>query len=87
MEHFRLTHGRELLRTYESSPGKERCFCERCGSPIYSKRASLPNVVRLRIGLLDGDPPTQISAHFYTASKPNWWTIHDSLPQYSEGPP
>ncbi len=82
---FRLLSGSELLRSYESSPGKLRCFCGRCGSPIYSKRESLPDVLRIRVGLLDGELATHMNAHFYTSVKPNWWTILDDLPQYAEG--
>ena len=82
---FRLTRGSELIRSYESSPGKERCFCGVCGSPLYSKRESLPDVLRIRVGLLDGELATQPVAHFHTRSKPNWWRINDDLPQHAEG--
>ena len=30
-EHFRWTQGEELLAAFESSPGKFRRFCSRCG--------------------------------------------------------
>jgi hypothetical protein len=82
---FRLTHGNELLHSYESSPGKQRCFCRRCGSPIYSKRASLPDVLRIRVGLLDGEIATHPVAHFHTDSKPSWWPVCDDLPQHAQG--
>jgi hypothetical protein len=82
---FRLLKGSELIRGFESSPGKQRCFCERCGSPIYSKRDSLPDVVRIRAGLIGGELPTQLLAHFHVAAKSNWWSIRDDLPQYAEG--
>ena len=82
---FHLTSGAELLREYESSPGKQRVFCGRCGSPVYSRRTDKPEVVRLRAGTLDGAQDTQPAFHFYTASKANWWTIHgDGLPQFAE---
>jgi hypothetical protein len=82
---FRLICGDELIRGYESSPGKQRCFCGICGSPLYSKRESLPDVLRIRAGLLDGALATQPVAHFHTDSKPNWWQIRDDLPQRAEG--
>jgi hypothetical protein len=82
---FRLTRGNELLRSYESSPGKQRCFCGVCGSPIYSKRASLPDVLRIRVGLLEGEIAARPVAHFHTNSKPNWWKICDDLPQHAQG--
>jgi hypothetical protein len=82
---FRLLQGQDLLRSYESSTGKQRCFCGKCGSPIYSKRDALPDVLRLRIGLVDGDIDARPIAHFHTRSKPDWWSICDDLPQHAEG--
>lgn len=81
---FRLRQGQELIRSYESSQGKQRCFCGVCGSPLYSKRDSLPDVLRIRAGLLDGELATQPVAHFHTRSQPNWWTIGDDLPQFAD---
>ncbi len=78
---FHLLEGAELLRAYESSPGKQRWFCGRCGSPVYSRRESLPDVVRIRIGLLDGDLTAPLEAHYHVESKANWWPITDALPQ------
>lgn len=80
---FSLLSGADLVQAYESSPGKQRIFCKRCASPLYSKRADLPDVIRVRAGLLDGDLETRPAAHFYTASKANWWKINDDLPQFA----
>ena len=82
---FHLLSGAELLTTFESSPGKERVFCGRCGSPIFSRKDTIPGVLRIRAGLLDGDLPARPAAHHYTGSKANWWAINDDLPQ-SDGP-
>jgi hypothetical protein len=54
--YFTLRSGAELVREYESSPGKYRAFCCRCGSPLYSRRESEPALRRIRLGTLDGDP-------------------------------
>ena len=82
---FHITAGADLLRSYESSPGKDRVFCSRCGSPIYSKSAKNPEVVRLRAGTLNEPLSARPVAHFHVASKPNWWEINDGLPQFGEG--
>jgi hypothetical protein len=81
---FRLLAGAQLLKAFESSPGKQRFFCGRCGSPVYSRRESLPSIVRVRAGLIDQPLHTQPAWHAYTASKCNWWPIDDDLPQYPE---
>ena len=35
---FSVITGEALLASYESSPGKARVFCSRCGSPILNRR-------------------------------------------------
>lgn len=79
---FRLSAGAHLLQEFESSPGKRRVFCVRCGSPVFSKRDALPEVIRIRAGLIDGALGTKPSAHFYAGSKADWWEINDRLPQF-----
>lgn len=79
---FHFVGGAELLTFFESSPGKQRAFCSRCGSPIFSKRDSLPGVLRIRAGLLNEPLSVRPQAHFHTASKANWWAIEDGLPQF-----
>jgi hypothetical protein len=80
---FTLASGDALLAEYESSPGKMRAFCKRCGSPIYSSRISVPGVLRVRVGLIDGPLAVRPVAHAYMASRCNWWPISDSLPQFA----
>lgn len=82
---FRFTQGEELLSEFESSPGKRRAFCSRCGSPVASRRADTPRTVRIRAGTLDGLLATRPIAHFHTASKCNWWQIDDDLPRFERG--
>ncbi len=82
---FHLLGGEHLLKSYESSPGKQRVFCSHCGSPVYSRRASMPSIVRVRAGLLDGPLPVRPAWHAHTASQCNWWRIDDGLAQYPQG--
>ena len=77
--------GEALLKSYASSPGKQRVFCRECGSPIYSCHESKPGVVRIRAGLLNEPLATRPAFHIYTDSACNWWAIDDGLPQYPEG--
>ena len=82
---FHLLGGEEFLKAYESSPGKERVFCSHCGSPVYSRRQSLPSVVRVRAGLINEPLETRPAWHIHTGSRCNWWRIDDGLPQFTEG--
>lgn len=82
---LRWISGREAITEYESSPGKVRAFCPRCGSPIYSRRAAEPDSFRIRLGTLEVDPGRRALAHFWISSKAVWYDITDKLPQYPEG--
>ncbi len=81
---FLLHSGWDLLTAYESSPGKSRFFCRQCGSPIYSSLDSLPDVIRIRAGLLDEPLKVELAFHAFTASKCSWMTINDDLPNHLE---
>lgn len=84
---FVLQSGQAFVQTYESTPGKFRCFCKQCGSPLYSRRDALPGVLRLRAGTLEGDVATRPVFHAYFASKANWWPVDDSLPKHGAASP
>lgn len=86
-KYFEIIRGMDLLSEYESSPGKFRAFCRRCGAPIYSRRASEPDVRSIRLGTLDSDPERRPLAHVWVSSKAPWYSLDDSLPQYREGLP
>jgi len=81
---FRLDSGAELIKEFESTPGKKRAFCSRCGSPVYSRRDATPDALRIRAGLINEPLAVRPAAHFNTGSKANWWTIGDDLPQFSK---
>lgn len=82
---FAVTAGKELLSSFESSPGKRRYFCSRCASPIYSHSERTRDYVSVRCGTLKDDPGVRPSFHAYVASKAPWISITDGLPQYPEG--
>ncbi|MFM6321972.1 MAG: GFA family protein [Microcystis sp.] len=48
---FQFTSGTELLKSFESSPGKRRYFCVQCGSQIYAHREGQKHYI-LRLGTL-----------------------------------
>ena len=81
---FRLLEGAELIREFESSPGKQRAFCSRCGSPIYATMPDDASIVRIRLGTLDQDPGERPRAHIWVGSKAPWHEIGDALPQFPE---
>lgn len=81
---FTITQGTALLQNYYSSPLKKRVFCQRCGSPLYSQRVDLAEIIRLRLGTLDTPISCQPSYHIYAASKAEWWAINDDKPRFNQ---
>lgn len=81
---FRFVTGRELVKEFESMPGKKRAFCGECGSPLYSRLDSKPEVLRLRIGTLQTPIDARPSHHIHASSAAEWFEFTDGLPRYSE---
>lgn len=84
---LRIVTGRELISEYQSSPGKFRSFCSRCGSPLFAREADSPSIRRVRLGTLDGDPGARAVAHIWAGSKAPWFSISDSLELFHGEPP
>ena len=82
---FRWTAGEEILKAYESSPGRQRCFCGNCGSPLACMHSG--TVGEVVVGTLDGDPGARPRAHIFVGSKAPWYEISDALPRHEEWPP
>ena len=81
---FVVKAGQDLIREYESSPGKVRAFCSICGSPLYSRRMDKPEALRLRLGAIDNPPADlTIQAHTFTADLPAWADAEDA-PRYPD---
>lgn len=77
---FELLGGADLLRDYESAPGKHRLFCGVCGSPIISRRDDKPDAVRVRAGTLDDDPGVRPASQAFVADAAPWWPVDPDLP-------
>ncbi|MFC3852721.1 GFA family protein [Salinispirillum marinum] len=53
---LQVNTGDDLLRFFESSPGKRRYFCANCGTHLFSRMDKSPDKVRLRVATLDIEP-------------------------------
>ncbi len=84
---FQLVRGRELVREFESSAGKWRAFCSRCGSPLYAYLSASPDALRIRLGSLDSPLHRRAKAHTWVSDKADWDAIQGDLPQFSEWAP
>ena len=84
--YWRWVSGEDLIREFESSPGVYRAFCSRCGSPVYSRWDADPDMLRLRLGLVNEDPERRALAHYWVESKAPWFAITDAAAQFDEYP-
>jgi hypothetical protein len=83
---FRLTSGEQAISSFESSPGKRRHFCSKCGSAIFTKLDSDANTYRLRVGGLEDLLGVNVLKHIFVAEKVSWYEIKDDLPQFDGWP-
>ena len=83
-EKFQWLRGQEHLAAIESSPGKFRRFCSRCGSHIMAERGAQP-IVLLRLGCLD-TPVTGIpQVHIWRSDSAPWYDPKQQFAEKAEG--
>ena len=85
-ERFRWVRGEDLLRGFESSPGKTRDFCSQCGSHIVAAREGKKTIL-LRMGCLDTPITDRPKMHIWRSDAASWFDPKDSLPEWPEGGP
>lgn len=85
-ERFRFVRGEELLNAFESSPGKIRKFCSRCGSHIVAERTGRPTVL-LRLGCLDTPIEDTPRCHIWRSDAASWYDPKLELPEFPQSPP
>jgi hypothetical protein len=81
---FRWVRGADVLKHFESSPGKLRHFCGNCGTHLMAERVDQPTVI-LRLGALDADPGVRPSRHIWMSDAAPWLEYGPDLPQYAGG--
>jgi ADP-ribosyl-[dinitrogen reductase] hydrolase len=84
-EHFRWCRGEDQLCAYESSPGKLRWFCGKCGSHLVAERSGAPQVI-LRVATLDDDPALRPAMHIWTSHDVLWLDPWEAVPRYETVP-
>ena len=80
---FRWSCGEDVVASFESTPGKRRFFCPRCGSHLVAAWDGAPNVI-VRVGSVDSEFTGRPAVHIWTSQQAPWYEITDSLPQLPE---
>jgi hypothetical protein len=85
---LRLTDGEELLGSYDPADGFSKVFCSACGSALFARHPTNPDVVAVRMGAFDGDPGVRPSYRQFVAYASPWEPIpDDGLPRFPERRP
>ncbi len=70
---------------FESSPGVQRAFCSRCGTPLTYRNARRPGEIDVTICSLEQPEAAAPADHIWMQDAPSWDHPADGLPQYSAG--
>lgn len=75
---------RETLSWFNSSPGHQRGFCSKCGSPLFWRQEGDPRI-SISLTALDENNSFSIARHIFVADKPTYYTIGDDAPRFAAG--
>ena len=73
--------------TAQSGNTLNRYFCGDCGSPIYSQRAKLPEMMVLKVGTLDAPGDMKLVMNIWTSSARPWMHIDPTTECHTENRP
>lgn len=85
---LRIVAGEDLVRSFDPPDGFAKDFCSVCGSALFARHPTDPDVITVRLGAFDDDPGLRPSFHQFVAYAAPWEPIpDDGLPRYAEGRP
>jgi hypothetical protein len=86
---FRITEGAPRFFVSLSDAGNHvtRAFCPECGSPLFIRVSSRPDIVGLRVGSLDDPSAFRPEADIFVKSAQPWDHMNPDLPKYETYPP
>lgn len=75
----------ENLRHYESSPGANRAFCNKCGTPLTweGDGEALGMICEIHVSTFDDPNALVPTAHAFEPERVSWFDVADNLPRYS----
>lgn len=85
-EHFRWVKGENLLKNFESSPGKKRYFCSNCGSQLVAAKEGNSRLV-LRVATLDEDPIARPQFQIWKSHEVPWLEYGGNIMSHTEWEP
>ena len=73
--------------TAESGNTLYRHFCGDCGSPIYSQREKMPELMVIKVGTLDDTSGMKLTTNIWTRSARPWMHIDPAATNHSQNRP
>ncbi len=86
---LRFVAGQESIAEWRPpGGGSVKAFCSICGSHLYGRSPGGWDVVRVRLGVFDGDPGIRPQFHQHVATAAPWQPLpDDGLPRFPAGRP
>jgi hypothetical protein len=82
---LRIVQGEDLVKAYNPPDGFSKLFCANCGGALFSRSQADPDVMAVRLGVIDGDPGVRPESRQFTAYAAVWEPIpEDGLPRFPE---
>ena len=81
---FKWTKGTDLVTAFESTPGKNRWFCPRCGTHLMAEWHDKDQVI-LRVGSLDTPLDQKPVVHIWMSHANPMLEAPDGIPKLPEG--
>jgi hypothetical protein len=75
---------KEILREANSGKAKRKGFCGECGSPIYNKPETQPDLIGVYVGSLDDASTFQPSIVLFTSRGYAWDHVDPDIPHLAE---
>ena len=71
-------------KTFESSPGVNRAFCSKCGTPLTweGEGGDLGPIIELHVSTFDEPDLLAPSSHAFYPERVAWFEVEDNLPRY-----
>lgn len=79
----RFAFVKEAPARFESSPGIERTFCGRCGTPLTYQRISRPATIDVTTVTLDAADEFAPTKEIWTGEKLAWERVNDAIEQFA----
>lgn len=74
-KNLEITTGENVIAEYFATANKKRTFCKECGSPLFSERIDFPDIVRLRVGIINEPLQAKVYSHAFVKYKANWFNL------------